>query len=175
MDASIPDLLWTSKKVKGVCSLYQAFHCSIPVRQMNMDYAFSQAMKYKMVGIPGVISFYDVMCQYWRNLEERFNRSPYLELPPMEYRRGIGEWHIHGHQRQCFARFSPNYIEGAGQVDGEVIETLWTPLNLISPSTRAASAAHRQEVLDDHMGHSNWKKLVKMGEFRIRLDILCNR
>jgi hypothetical protein len=27
------------------------------------------------------------------------------------------------------------------------------------------SLAHRQEVLDAHMNHSNWKKLVRVGTF----------
>ncbi|KAG0703425.1 hypothetical protein DFH29DRAFT_874531 [Suillus ampliporus] len=39
-------------------------------------------------------------------------------------------------------------------------ETLWAPFNKISPTARSMSQAHRQEVLDDHMRDSNWKKLV---------------
>ncbi|KAH9005466.1 hypothetical protein EDB86DRAFT_2825116 [Lactarius hatsudake] len=58
--------------------------------------------------------------------------------------------------------FSPSYIPGAKQVDGEIIETLWAPLNNISWSTRGMSLVHRQEVLDTHMNHSNWKKLVRI-------------
>ncbi|KAH9176147.1 hypothetical protein EDB89DRAFT_2065932 [Lactarius sanguifluus] len=54
------------------------------------------------------------------------------------------------------------YIPGAKQVDGEIIETLWAPLNNISQSIRRMSLAHRQEVLDAHMNHSNWKKMVRI-------------
>lgn len=61
------------------------------------------------------------------------------------------------------AMFAPNYIPGAGRVDGEILETLWAPLIKVASSTRAMSKAHRQEILDDHMNDSNWKKLVKMG------------
>ncbi|KAG1821442.1 hypothetical protein DFJ58DRAFT_849975 [Suillus subalutaceus] len=57
-------------------------------------------------------------------------------------------------------RYSLNFIQGAGQVDGEILETLWAPFNKISPTARSMSQAHRQEVLDDHMCDSNWKKLV---------------
>jgi hypothetical protein len=49
-------------------------------------------------------------------------------------------------------------------VDGEILETLWSTLNSISPSMRTASLAHRSEVLDDHMNDSNWKKIVSIRE-----------
>jgi hypothetical protein len=49
-----------------------------------------------------------------------------------------------------------------GQVDGEVVETLWSQLNEVSGSTRTMAAFHRRETLDDHMNDSNWKKLIRM-------------
>jgi hypothetical protein len=52
------------------------------------------------------------------------------------------------------------FIPGAKQVDGEIIETLWAPLNNISRSLRGMSLAHRQEVLDAPINHSNRKKLI---------------
>jgi hypothetical protein len=58
---------------------------------------------------------------------------------------------------------------GSGHVDGEILETLWSQLNLISGSTRGMSTSHRQEVLDDHMNDSNWKKLVKIGKVAFTL------
>ncbi|KAG1850364.1 hypothetical protein DFJ58DRAFT_842440 [Suillus subalutaceus] len=54
--------------------------------------------------------------------------------------------------------YSLNFIVGAGQVDGEILETLWAPFNKISPTTRSMSQAHRQEILDDHMWNLNWEK-----------------
>ena len=51
---------------------------------------------------------------------------------------------------------------GAKQVDGEIIETLWAPLNNISRSLWGMSLMHQQEVLDAHLNHSNWKKLVRI-------------
>ncbi|KAG2111729.1 uncharacterized protein F5147DRAFT_651355 [Suillus discolor] len=61
-------------------------------------------------------------------------------------------------------RFSLNFITGAGHIDGEILETLWVPFNKISPTARSMTLSHRQEVLDDHMRDSNWKKLVKIGK-----------
>ena len=81
----------------------------------------------------------------------------------LELRTGIGLFHIHGHQDSCLSCVSPSYISGAKQVDGEIIETLWAPLNNVSRSIHGMTLAHRQEVLDAHMNHSNWKKLVHIG------------
>ena len=93
---------------------------------MNMDYCLSESLKYNFKGIRRVILYYDIMCQYWKNLKKRFDGNPYLTLPEhLEVLRAIGLFHVHGHKDQCFSRFAPSFIKGAGQVDGEILETLW--------------------------------------------------
>ena len=42
---------------------------------------------------------------------------------------------------------------------------LWSVLNETSQSAKSSTLAHRSEILDDHMNHSNWKKLIGMGMF----------
>lgn len=129
-----------------------------------MDYSICKALSYNMKDIPVALLMYDIMCQYRVNFKKRVKKSPELTLSSsLELRTGIGLFHIHGHQDSCLPRYSPSFIPGAKQVDGEIIETLWAPLNNISRSLRGMSLAHRQEVLDAHMNHSNWKKLVRMG------------
>lgn len=129
-----------------------------------MDYSICKALSYNMEDIPVALVMYDIMCQYRVNFKDRVTKSPGLWLPSsLELRTGIGLFHIHGHQDSCLPRYSPSFISGAKQVDGEIIETLWAPLNNISRSLRGMSLAHRQEVLDAHMNHSNWKKLVRIG------------
>jgi Kyakuja-Dileera-Zisupton transposase len=76
----------------------------------------------------------------------------------------VGKFHLGAHIRSCFPLFSLNFIHGAGQQDGEILETLWSNLNKVSSSIRAMSKAHRHEVLDDYMRDSNWKKMVGVGE-----------
>jgi hypothetical protein len=133
-------------------------------RQVNMDYSLCKALSYNMEDIPVALVMYDIMCQYSVNFQERVDKSSELTLPDsLELRIGIGLFHIHGHQDSCLPRYSPSYIRGAKQVDGEIIETLWAPLNNVSRSIRGMTLAHRQEVLDAHMNHSNWKKLVRIG------------
>ena len=114
--------------------------------------------------MPIALLMYDIMCQYRVNFRRRIRKSPELALPSsLILRTGIGLFHIHGHQDSCLPRYSPSFIPGAKQVDGEIIETLWAPLNNISRSSRGMSLAHRQEVIDAHMNHSNWKKMVRIG------------
>lgn len=128
-----------------------------------MDYSLNSVLA-TLGGVKILLVMYDIMCQYSKRLHLRFEKNPYLEMPRgVKIRSGIGLFHVHGHQDSCFPRYSPNFIEGAGQIDGEVIETLWAPLNNISGSTRGMSTAHRREVIDDHMNDSNWKKLTGMG------------
>lgn len=130
---------------------------------MNMDYALCQALP-RHGGLKSALVLYDIMCQYWKNLKKRIAQSPYLQMEEsLVMHKGIGLFHVHGHQDKCMPMFAPNFIPGAGRVDGEILETLWAPLIKVATSTRAMSKAHRQEILDDHMNDSNWKKLVKMG------------
>ncbi|KIK71952.1 hypothetical protein PAXRUDRAFT_22593 [Paxillus rubicundulus Ve08.2h10] len=53
----------------------------------------------------------------------------------------IGKFHLSAHKLECYPQFSSNFMEGAGQMDGEIIETLWAPLNKIAPSARAMLSA----------------------------------
>jgi hypothetical protein len=90
----------------------------------------------------------------------------HLNLPPrVEVDGGIGLFHVHGHREECLHRYATYFIPGAAVVDGEVLERLWSVLNLVSRSTRTATLGHRAEMLDDHMNDNNWKKLVGIGEF----------
>ncbi|KAL4077984.1 hypothetical protein J3A83DRAFT_4186235 [Scleroderma citrinum] len=54
----------------------------------------------------------------------------------------IGIWHVHGHQSECFTQYAPNFIPGVGNIDGEMMETLWSSLNIISPSMCGMSTPH---------------------------------
>jgi Kyakuja-Dileera-Zisupton transposase len=109
---------------------------------------------------------YDVFCQWIKHFLERVEASPYLSIPEgMTISGGIGDFHVKGHVNECFARHSLLFIEGTGVVDGEILETLWSVLNEMSQSAKGLTLAHWNEILDDHMNHSNWKKLIGMGEF----------
>ena len=92
-----------------------------------MDYALVHSLQHKVNPAQQVIHFYDVNCQYNKNLHRRIANNQFISLPPdLKIVPGIGIWHVHGHQMQCFVWYAPNFIPGAGNVDGEIMETLWS-------------------------------------------------
>ena len=48
---------------------------------MNMDFCLSEAMKYNMEGIKRALLTYDLMCQFWKNIQKCFQGNPYLMFP----------------------------------------------------------------------------------------------
>lgn len=130
---------------------------------MNMDYALCEALKHNAGGIRRALTFYDVNCQYHKYLRDRVSSSPFLELDQeLEIVPGIGLWHVHGHQDSCYVRYASNFITGAARIDGEIMETLWAPLNVISPSARGMGTPHRKECLDYQMNDCNFMKMIRM-------------
>jgi hypothetical protein len=133
---------------------------------MNVDYSICNAINHHSHGIDTSLIIYDVGCQWCIHFAERVANCPGLSLP--EHSRvlaAVGKFHLSTHKLPCFARFSLNFLQGAGQVDGEILKTLWASFNKISPTARSMSQYHRQEILDDHMRDSNWKKLVGLGKY----------
>ncbi|KDQ49348.1 hypothetical protein JAAARDRAFT_143578, partial [Jaapia argillacea MUCL 33604] len=134
-------------------------------RQINMDYILAQALNLtKIPGITPTMVLYDIICQYGVHVTKRFlENAQYLGLSSaLNLIMGIGLFHVHGHQDSCRLRYSPNYMISAGQVDGEVIETLWARLNEIAVSCWPMGHGHRTEMLDFHILNSNWQKTIGM-------------
>ena len=134
-------------------------------RYRYMDYAFVKAINY-IVETTIVMIIYDIVCKFIINFARRRQQLPnFLSIPPaVQVKKAIGLFHVHGHVKQCFARYAPTFIRGSGMMAGEIIETLWSSLNHTSSSARSMAWHHRQEYLDVHMGDSNWKKLVTLGQ-----------
>ncbi|KAH9927710.1 uncharacterized protein B0H18DRAFT_1118236 [Fomitopsis serialis] len=144
-------------------------------RQMNMDYSLSNALGYQSKGLTHVYLCYDIVCQYHVYLDKRFAGNPHLHMPSgLVLYKCIGLFHVHGHQAVCEVRHSLTFTKGAGEVDGEIIETQWSTTNRISGSTRTMSTSHRQETLDRHMNDWNWKKMITMVA-SLRRKIKANR
>lgn len=131
---------------------------------MNIDYAVCQALTLHACGLLGVILLYDVACKWVLHFLQRIEEGPYLGIPEFMVLIGaVGKFHISAHVKDCFEEYSPNFIKGIGQVDGEILETLWSSFNPTARYARTMSTAHRREVYDDHMRNANWKKLVGIG------------
>jgi hypothetical protein len=131
---------------------------------MNVDYAICHALSFNTRGLPEGLVIYDVGCQWSINFELRVQNSTTLHLPQgLSWITAVGKFHLGTHEQDCFAKFSLNFVHGAGQQDGEILETLWAPLNKIAGSVRAMTKASRQEMIDAQMRDSNWKKTTKIG------------
>ena len=152
---------------KGERSVSNMHRCSVLTsgsRQINIDYAVCQSLS-SMAENLRVITIYDVACQWSRNFRRRVEDSKYLDIPPnLQMVPAVGKWHLGTHVVDCFPQFSLNFIQGIGQVDGEVLETLWSVTNKVAGTTRAVGKSHRSEVLDDNMYDSNWKKWIGIGK-----------
>jgi len=138
-------------------------------RQVNVDYSVCHALKFNTDGLCESLAIYDVMCQYLVNFDRRLHEVPrFLSIDPgMKVMGAIGKFHLADHVDSCFAKWSLNFMKGAGNIDGEIMETLWSGMNKVSGAARSMSKAHRQETLDDYMRDANWKKTVGIGKFFI--------
>lgn len=138
---------------------------NLPTSHMNIDYSICHALQHNSTGLSQALVEYDVACSWSINFQHRVLHSNFLHLPDdMDIIPAVGKFHLASHRGDCFAKFSLNFVQGAGQQAGEIMETLWPQINKCSGSIRAMTKAHRQEVLDDHMRHSNWMKLVHTGK-----------
>lgn len=133
-------------------------------RQINIDYSICQALK-SFPRHQRALIIYDICCQWIIHFRERVSESEFLAITePLDILGAVGKWHLAAHIPECFPKFTLNFVEGAGQVEGEILETLWSGLDQVAGLTQAMSIAHRQEVLDDYMNDSNWRKIIRMGK-----------
>ena len=125
---------------------------------MNVDYAICEALQ-QMSSSDRVLAIYDIACQWSIHFDERVEAGEMLRKPQSQTMiPAIGKFHLGAHVPECFPMFTLNFIKGAAQIDGEILETLWWPIDRIASVTRAMTKAHRREVLDDNMYDSNWNK-----------------
>ena len=129
-------------------------------QQKNADFSFLKGLKMTNVQIDQIVLLiYDIVCGHIVHLFDRIG----IHIPPeLIIEAAIGLFHVHAHKEQCFFQYAPTFIPGTGIVAGEILESLWSSLNSISPMSRTATLAHRAETLDDHATDSNHKKLIGM-------------
>jgi hypothetical protein len=112
-----------------------------------------------------VLLVYDIGCEWWINFLKRVTLSPGLTW---DKKRGlivaVGKWHLAAHVKECFCKFSLNFIKGAGHLDGEIMETVWSKLNQPGRTARSMSLAYREEFLNRFIRDMNFKKMVSMGK-----------
>ena len=119
-------------------------------RQLNIDYSVCQSLT-SISPTQRVIIIYDVACQWSIYFQKRVKESSHLEIPQgISLAPAVGKWYLGAHIPECFPKYSLNFIDGIGQIDGEILETLWWPIDKVAGITWAMSKAHHQEILDDN-------------------------
>ncbi|KAI6002338.1 hypothetical protein F5J12DRAFT_784056 [Pisolithus orientalis] len=126
---------WQQLASTGIGGCACAWHgCFVPhamvnfqkgEQQVNMDYVLAHAVRHGTVPGQQVIHFYDINCQYSKGLGQWLHANAYISMPDgMQICPGIGLWHV----------------------DGEIMETLWSSLNITSPSARGMATPYQQEA-----------------------------
>ncbi|KAI6002609.1 hypothetical protein F5J12DRAFT_783782 [Pisolithus orientalis] len=109
-------------------------------QQVNMDYALVHAMHHGLDPWQLVITFYDI--------------NYYRFSPALDYGMSMAI------RQSASPDMLANFIPGASWVDGEIMETLWSSLNIISTPAWGMVTAHHQELLDFQMNDTlalKWK------------------
>lgn len=111
---------------------------------------------------------YDIACQWSKNLWDRMSRYPsaiHLDLSNKTIVFLVPKFHLPAHIAACQITFSYNLIKGVGRTDGEAPECGWANINPVATSTREMGPGSWRDILDDHFGDFNWKKVTNFGKF----------
>jgi len=134
---------------------------------MYTDYSFCQAAGFGTEkGKPSlpVHLIYDAACSWIINFFQRVAENNTLSFDEKtSLVVAVGKWHLAAHVDSCFCQFSLNFIKGAGHIDGEVMETVWSQLNGSAITARSMTAGHRRTALNKQIGDINFKKMISMG------------
>ena len=132
-------------------------------QQCHVDYCLLRAAETTNVSgrLNSVSITYDIACQCWVNFKTC--NADVLPEAVLFWDAAIGLFHVHGHKESCLYNFSPHFMPRGAMTAGEILESLWSILNKISPSCRAASHASHAETLDDHLIDNNLKKILNIG------------
>ena len=84
------------------------------------------------------------MCQYSVHFKDSIcTVSDYLSVDPeIKLLDAVGKFYLADHVDSCFAKWTLNFMQGAGHIDGEILETLCSGMNKVSGAARSMSKAH---------------------------------
>ena len=136
-----------------------------------MDFIIASALR--RVRVTNVQLYYDIICQFTRNLYTRM-----LSVEPSSFiyvgaRKlvhslnvtfGVPKFHNPGHLVMCQLWFNISYMVGAGNTDGEASERAWAGLNPAASSLREMGPGTMHDTMDDICGAWNWLKVCGIGQ-----------
>ncbi|KAG2137460.1 hypothetical protein DEU56DRAFT_945875 [Suillus clintonianus] len=134
-------------------------------RYVNMDFLFFSTLQHSGEVLVLNIS-YDIACQWSKHLWERMSRYPsqiHFSGDSKILTFLVPKFHLPAHIAACQTSYSLNLIKGMARTDGEAIERGWSNMNPIATSTREMGPGSRRDILDDHFGDWNWRKVSNLG------------
>ncbi|KAJ7578419.1 hypothetical protein C8J56DRAFT_797312 [Mycena floridula] len=133
-------------------------------RYANMDYIFFMAIQ--MCRLALIFLTYDIYCQYRVNLELRNLSMPDAirhDFSATEIKGGLPIWHGDVHVVSCRTEHQVQYQEGAGKLDGEAPERVWSVLNPISYATKEMGVGACTDAIDERVDYHNHTKNIRLG------------
>lgn len=157
-------------------------HCLY--RYINTDYAFASSIVNDVdLGIRQLLVTYDIGCQWGINLRRRLTTYPpplNIDLDKLVFRVAVPKLHLVGHGASCQGPYNLVLMDGVGLTHGEGIETVWSHSTSLAIWSRENGPAARHQILDDHWGGWNWRKVINLRTSRlsmwcllISVDRLC--
>jgi hypothetical protein len=138
-------------------------------RYINMDFLVYFSTIYILQVLLWVFLSYDIACQYWINffqcMTAHFPQAWSVNLERVNFRFLVPKFHLPAHITSCHWRYSFNFMRSVGRTEGEAPERGWPALNRLASTTKEMGPGARRDTMDEHMGDSNWQKVVDMGEF----------
>ena len=121
----------------------------------------------------------DIFCQWVVHYQDQFGFGDFLHLPDFDIIGAVGKFHLGAHVLQRFWKFSLNFIVGAGQVDGEVLEILWSELDKVAGFVKLhcillPSSFNPAELCANGLGQLlHQEKELREGQMHDALHCLC--
>lgn len=132
-----------------------------------MDYILFSALR-PFVALLVLKISYDIACQWYKHLWSRMARTPeawHVDHKVKDITFLVPKFHLPAHVTECQWLFSFNLVRGVGRTDGEAPERGWADINPAASSTKEMGPGSRRDMIDDHFGDWNWKKVISLGKF----------
>ncbi|KAJ7113877.1 hypothetical protein C8R44DRAFT_630668 [Mycena epipterygia] len=136
---------------------------AMDLRQHQPSESFQVTLRLEVDDIDQATT-YDIACEYFIHLEERFQKNfPDLVHMIKRMRWGVPALHVQGHQDSCTYLFGTAYMECVGHFHGETAEQYWPEANQLGPHVRQMNNGHRQDTMINHHNDWNHKKTMNLG------------
>jgi len=129
-----------------------------------MDYMYHVGLHRSL--FQKIFMSYDIACQWGIHFKTRmatkFPGDWSVNNGTTTVKMLVPKFHLPAHVEKCQCDFSFNYTKHVGRTDGEAPEGGWSKINGLVASAREMGPGSRHDLLEGHMGDSNWKKVVGM-------------